>query len=144
MVKHTQTIRQQQPTNCLSVFDYFVGLELKGLKVVHIGEVARWVFPTNKSNPIWGRDLGFFTNCALKRTFKSWILIRSSELKSNVLKVNHIKCSKLITRQVFSVEKEQLDMIISKFSRNGILKRYTVNYYNLVTVQSSDYSNSLP
>ena len=31
MVKHTQTIRQQQPTNCLSVFDYFVGLALKGL-----------------------------------------------------------------------------------------------------------------
>ena len=26
MVKHTQTIRQQQPTNCLSMFDHFVGL----------------------------------------------------------------------------------------------------------------------
>ena len=26
MVKHTQTIRWQQPTRCLSVFDYFVGL----------------------------------------------------------------------------------------------------------------------
>ena len=31
MVKHTQTIRRQQPTNCLSVFDYFVGLVLKRL-----------------------------------------------------------------------------------------------------------------
>ena len=31
MVKHTQTIRRQQPTNCLSVFDHFVGLPLKGL-----------------------------------------------------------------------------------------------------------------
>ena len=31
MVKHTQTIRQQQVTNCLSVFDHFVGLALKGL-----------------------------------------------------------------------------------------------------------------
>ena len=30
MVKHTQIIRRQQPTNCFS--DYFVGLELKGLK----------------------------------------------------------------------------------------------------------------
>ena len=30
MVKHTQTIRRQQPTNCLSVFDHFVGLALKG------------------------------------------------------------------------------------------------------------------
>ena len=31
MVKHTQTIRRQQPTNILSVFNYFVGLALKGL-----------------------------------------------------------------------------------------------------------------
>ena len=31
MVKHIQTIRRQQPTNCLSVFDHFVGLALKGL-----------------------------------------------------------------------------------------------------------------
>ena len=31
MVKHTQVIRRQKPTNCLSVFDHFVGLVLKGL-----------------------------------------------------------------------------------------------------------------
>ena len=31
MVKHTQTIRRQQPTNCLTVFDHFVKLALKGL-----------------------------------------------------------------------------------------------------------------
>ena len=33
MVKHTQTIRRQQPRNCLSVFDHFVGLGLKGSKI---------------------------------------------------------------------------------------------------------------
>ena len=33
MVKHTQTIRRQLPTNCLSVFDRFVGLTLKGLNL---------------------------------------------------------------------------------------------------------------
>ena len=32
MVKHTQKIRQQNPTNCLSVFDHFEGLALKWLK----------------------------------------------------------------------------------------------------------------
>ena len=32
MVKHAQAIRWQQLTNCLNVFDYFVGLALKGLK----------------------------------------------------------------------------------------------------------------
>ena len=31
MVKHTQTISRQQQANCLSVFDHFVGLGLKGL-----------------------------------------------------------------------------------------------------------------
>ena len=31
MVKHTQTIRQQKPTNYLSVLDRFVGLVLKGI-----------------------------------------------------------------------------------------------------------------
>ena len=34
MVKHTQAIRRQQPTNCLSVFDHFLGLALKGLTVL--------------------------------------------------------------------------------------------------------------
>ena len=33
MVKHTQTIRRQQLTNCLSVFDHFVGLAIEGLKM---------------------------------------------------------------------------------------------------------------
>ena len=28
MVKHTQTIRRQQPANCLSVLDHFAGLAL--------------------------------------------------------------------------------------------------------------------
>ena len=31
MVKHTETIRRQKPTNCFSVFDHFVVLVLKGL-----------------------------------------------------------------------------------------------------------------
>ena len=31
MVIHAQTIRRRKPTNCLSVFDHFVTLALKGL-----------------------------------------------------------------------------------------------------------------
>ena len=34
MIKHTKKIRRQQPTNCLSVFDLFVGLALKGFNVL--------------------------------------------------------------------------------------------------------------
>ena len=33
IVKHTQIIRRQEPTNCLSVFDHSVGLALKGLNI---------------------------------------------------------------------------------------------------------------
>ena len=40
MVKHTQTIRRQQPTNFLSVFDHFVGLALKGLNALDISPCA--------------------------------------------------------------------------------------------------------
>ena len=36
MVKHTQTIFQQQPTNCLSVFDHFVWLAFKRLNHVSV------------------------------------------------------------------------------------------------------------
>ena len=31
MVKHALTIRQQKPTNCLSMFDHFVGFVFKVL-----------------------------------------------------------------------------------------------------------------
>ena len=31
MFKRTHTIRRQQPTNCLSMLDHFVGLAFKGL-----------------------------------------------------------------------------------------------------------------
>ena len=34
MVKHTQTIRRNLPTNCLSVFDHFVKLALEVLRIL--------------------------------------------------------------------------------------------------------------
>ena len=53
MVKHTQIIRWQRPTNCLSVFDHFVVLALKELTTI---------LYTNKK---------LFTtqNCALTHTY---------------------------------------------------------------------------
>ena len=39
MVKHTQTIRRFWPTNCLSVFDHFAGLVLKGLTLLTLAEI---------------------------------------------------------------------------------------------------------
>ena len=36
MVKHTQTIRWHEPTNCLSMFDHLMGLALKGLTLTFL------------------------------------------------------------------------------------------------------------
>ena len=36
MVEHTQTIRRLLPTNCLSVFDHIVELEIKGLNCLNL------------------------------------------------------------------------------------------------------------
>ena len=47
MVKHIQTIRRQfaddLPTNCLSVFDRFVGLVLRGLRIPSIALQVRGI-----------------------------------------------------------------------------------------------------
>ena len=49
MVKHIQAIRQQQLTNCLSLFDHFVGLALEGLTW------EKWAKTAD------GHDFSFFT-----------------------------------------------------------------------------------
>ena len=41
MVRHTQTTRRQKPTNCLSVFDHFMGLALKELKHSNLYKVKK-------------------------------------------------------------------------------------------------------
>ena len=40
MVKHTETIRRQKPTNCLSVFDHFVGWYWRVNKRLIFTEIA--------------------------------------------------------------------------------------------------------
>ena len=52
MVKHTQTIRQVFPNNCLSVFDHFVRLALKGLK--SIINLLTWRTRGKKKNIFFG------------------------------------------------------------------------------------------
>ena len=42
MIKKTQTIRWQQPTNCLKVFDHFVGLPLKGLMFLKMSIIIQY------------------------------------------------------------------------------------------------------
>ena len=42
MVKHTQAIRQLLSTNCLSLFDHFVTLALKGLTFSNFSDITLW------------------------------------------------------------------------------------------------------
>ena len=48
MVKRTQTIRRQKPTNCLGVFDHFVGLALKVLNHFLVFQLDRKSDKVNK------------------------------------------------------------------------------------------------
>ena len=60
MVKHTQTILRQQPTNCLSVFDHFVGLALKGLKGYPINpfhDTSHFLYPLETSESLWSYNI---------------------------------------------------------------------------------------
>ena len=58
MVKHTQTILRQQPTNCLSVFDHFVGLGIKGLSRMIIQLMYRFCYRN------WMLNFGLFFETA--------------------------------------------------------------------------------
>ena len=44
MVKHSERICRQKPTNCLSVFDHFVGLAHKGLRFVTTDSQGRKIY----------------------------------------------------------------------------------------------------
>ena len=54
MVKHTQTIRRQKPTNCLSVFNHFVGLALKGLRYQFMGLIMIDIEQVKFMEKFWG------------------------------------------------------------------------------------------
>ena len=45
MVKYNQTIRRQKPTNCLSLFDHFMGLALKELTRMAVQQGFEDFFP---------------------------------------------------------------------------------------------------
>ena len=59
MVKHIQTIRRQQPKNCLSVFDPFMGLLLKGLTGHNLAE-RNFFFIYHKKQEDFKRQTSYF------------------------------------------------------------------------------------
>ena len=73
MVKHTQTICRLLPTNCLSVFDHFVGLALIGLKVIkHILVLYR----QNLWNHLWKTSrLGAKSTKKFSKSISLWLYV---------------------------------------------------------------------
>ena len=56
MVKHTEIIRRLLPTNCLSVFDHFVGLALKELSFIsNIAHLFFNLFENSKTGVAYKR-----------------------------------------------------------------------------------------
>ena len=73
MVKHTQTIYRQHPTYCLSVFDHFVALALKGLKFSPLFDISRFLaFWQVVSSCIYGN------------------MLRCQECAKNVIRSNYL------------------------------------------------------
>ena len=60
MVSHTQTVRWQQPTNCFSVFDHFMGLVLKVL-TAQMGLFMKMIIYTAQNRIFSHED--FFSKC---------------------------------------------------------------------------------
>ena len=91
MVKHTQKICPQKLTNCLSVFDHFVGLALKGLTEYDLFNPFRSNVPIN----------GTLVRC--RRCSLRQVTVRNSNCNTSfVLEIVKVKYSGLpFKMQVF-------------------------------------------
>ena len=84
MVKHTQTICSQKPTNCLSVFDHCVGLARKGLSNNIIWNSAKnaYYFQVNRAT-----GNGFGKCCVNLCKMQNWsIVMHATRFVKTVLK----------------------------------------------------------
>ena len=67
MVRETHKTCQQQPTNCLSVFDDFVGLVIKGLRRTPWWMFLDFIFPLLFAAPYFdSKDSGVSLNFTLE------------------------------------------------------------------------------
>ena len=76
MVKHTETIRQQQPTNCLSVFDHFV--KDTGLFI-----------PLKTSDNLWLSDIFV----GYRKRPVAWNVLKAFSHYSQVKSFQKLKCN---------------------------------------------------
>ena len=79
MVKHTQTIRQQKPTNCLSVFDHFWGLPVKGMEVGYLKSYQIFMMETFCKNSLPKRVLQNLPKKLHPRRLKGSYTIREAK-----------------------------------------------------------------
>ena len=91
MVKYIQTIWRQQPTNCLSSFDHFVDLALKGLNIKFLLALKYWTRVRNMtlcwSNSLTGQCISGQRSHFIpsENTDQKWV--KSKKCKVNTFSV---------------------------------------------------------
>ena len=85
MVKHTQT-------NCLSVFDLFVGLALKGLRIIHDDYTFKEIFETTDKKTIHKKT----SNTLQKEIYRtpSWFVSTNNdifEVRENIVNFSNFQ-----------------------------------------------------
>ena len=112
MVKHTQIIRRQQPKNCLSVFDHFVGMAFKRSNICSN--------KTFRNFPTVFFTLFYRVKFDIEKLLKKWRL-RNLTLQRNIIICQVFPSSKILfLAEVLSVPKVIID------TTQNIQKRYKI------------------
>ena len=118
MIRHTQTICQQKPTNFLSLFDHFAELTLKGLRrqadlenaviLVLISALAYLESLNQVKLPLENMILSFFTNSKVLIS-NIWIVFFKFWLKTT--QIRHFWSTFLVSflHEIFYIKKFESD-----------------------------------
>ena len=94
MVKNTQTICRLLPTNCLSVFNHFLGLVLKGLNLcLKISQHLWKCNPLRVNVPVFVANTGCPDNCSRGKLSPGSFI----QYMHNILRKTNISCSLIRT-----------------------------------------------
>ena len=96
MVKHSQTIRRQMPTNCLSVFDHFVGLALKRLFKKEASPLLVSIFIDNNKLLFTIDNSKFYLRLYDSKLYSKITFLMVNFLRSRILKVGISPSKKVV------------------------------------------------
>ena len=129
MVKHIQTIRRLLPTNCLSVFDHFLRLALKELKLVR----KKWLKISNMN-----KKSEKFSN------FQAWLMFPPKKFISTLFTFSNIHYIRFALLPKYCKYNPRLKgVMIQMMKKRSILKaikvfftysKYSSKYLNITSI----------